>query len=610
MQPGSVLAQKRRFHITPTLTTVIGTFVAVTAALVLLVQVATSEKVVRSLGGELINVGMDALEQAFSEQIKAIEEAGAYTEAALNSGAVLISKPQETEEYLFGMLSAMEHVSFVIIADKDGNSLQVDRGSGDGVLVPNFVPARQKDPALARLIDASARQTEAFWTEPQFHNARQHTYVTHVQPVHDRGVFEGVIITAMSMHGLSEITADISTELVTVFMIHPDGGKLVAHPRLPDVFDRLTTVSPLVDLEHSPDAFLATLQETKRVRASRYGIDEGHELRVGYDADQQKRFIILEKGEHAPESLPVTIGAHFPAEILEQPLDQLSNSILIGMALLGVSLIGAGLLAHRISLPIRRVAHGARAVAELDLENTQELPPSRVRELDDLASGFNSMVAGLNAFRRYVPRALVLELLKEGRAHAPPEEREVAVLFTDIAGFTSASEGMSARDTAEFVNHHLSLLGHEIRSRGGTIDKYIGDSVMAFFGAPHRLENPAELAAQAAIGMDVAIRADNAERAKRGLAPVRVRIGLHVGPLIVGDIGAPDRVNYTVIGDTVNVAARLESLGTEIDDKAEVIILVSKAVADLLSSDFKLQPVGKHKVKGKQNEIEVVRLVP
>ena len=78
--------------------------------------------------------------------------------------------------------------------------------------------------------------------------------------------------------------------------------------------------------------------------------------------------------------------------------------------------------------------------------------------------------------------ALVLQLLKEGRAHAPPEEREVAVLFTDIVGFTTASEGMSARETAEFVNHHLSLLGDEIRSRGGTIDKYIGDSVMAFFG--------------------------------------------------------------------------------------------------------------------------------
>ena len=161
------------------------------------------------MGGELINVGMGALEQAFSEQIKAIEEAGTYTRAALNSGTILIDRPQETEAYLFGMLSAMEHVSFVIIADRFGNSLQVDRGDGDGIMVPQFVPMVEADNTLDRLIARAASSSAPFWTEPQFHNDRQHTYITHVQPVYDSGVFDGLVITAMSMHGLSDITADI-----------------------------------------------------------------------------------------------------------------------------------------------------------------------------------------------------------------------------------------------------------------------------------------------------------------------------------------------------------------------------------------------------------------
>jgi adenylate cyclase len=599
----------RRFHITPTLTTVIGAFVSITAALVLFVQASTSEKVVRDLGGELINVGLGALDQAFSDQIEAVEEASKFTVAALNTGSILIDHPQEVADYLFGALSSMEHVSFVIVADRNGNFIQIDRGAGDGILIPQFVPVTDKTHALANLIQSSASRTTAFWTEPQYYSARQHTYVAHVQPVLDKGNYEGLVIMAMSVQRLSEITNEISTNLVTVFMINPDSNDVIAHPELEKVFDQLSPVSPLIALESVPDSFLANFGLTEEVDPADYGIGEGHELRFGFDEHHDKRFVILDNDQQGLSGLPVAIGAHFPAAILEQPLDQLTDSIVIGVALLGLSLVGAGLLAHRIGQPIRRAATGARAVAKLDLDAVKELPRSSVRELDDLASGFNSMVSGLDAFRRYVPKALVLKLLKEGRADAPPEEREVAVLFTDIAGFTSASEGMSATETAAFVNHHLSLLGAEIRMNGGTIDKYIGDSVMAFWGAPDHLDNPAEHAARAAIGMAKAIHADNLKRKSEGKPPVRIRVGLHLGPLVVGDIGAPERVNYTVIGDTVNAAARLESLGKEIDPEAEVVILVPEEVAENLDEDFLMQPIGAQKVKGKTEALQVVRLI-
>ncbi|MEC9403535.1 MAG: adenylate/guanylate cyclase domain-containing protein [Pseudomonadota bacterium] len=332
-------------------------------------------------------------------------------------------------------------------------------------------------------------------------------------------------------------------------------------------------------------------------------------MRAGYDALGNKRFVVLQSPDLGPTGLPISIGAHFPAEVLEQPLEQLSDAILIGIALLGLSLIGAGFLAHRIGQPIRRAALGARAVADLELDSAEHLPGSFVRELDDLANGFNSMVSGLTAFSRYVPKTLVRKLLREGRAYAPPEEREVAVMFTDIAGFTSASEGMTATETAAFVNHHLSLLGAEITKEGGTIDKYIGDSVMAFWGAPERLENPAEPAARAAIGMARAIREDNTARVARGEAPVRIRIGLHMGPLVVGDIGAPERVNYTVIGDTVNAASRLESLGKEIDGSSDVVILVSSEIAKRLGNTVEYRSIGQHQVKGRVEPLEVVRLI-
>ncbi|MCV0428462.1 MAG: adenylate/guanylate cyclase domain-containing protein, partial [Roseibium sp.] len=275
------MAIKRRFHITPTLTTVIGAFVSITAALVLFVQASTSEKVVRDLGGELINVGLGALDQGFSSEIEAVEEASAFTKKTLISGSVLMDRPQEVADYLYGALSALKHVSFVIVADENGNFVQIDRGAADGVLVPQFVPVTDKTHALANLIKASASSTAPFWTEPQYLSARQHTYIAHVEPVIEGGVYQGLIIMAMSMQRLSEITDEISTNLVTMFMITPDSKDVVAHPELEQVFDRLSPVSPLISLDHVPDGFLAGLRSTELVDAAEYGIDNDHELRYG-----------------------------------------------------------------------------------------------------------------------------------------------------------------------------------------------------------------------------------------------------------------------------------------------------------------------------------------
>ncbi|WP_428670052.1 adenylate/guanylate cyclase domain-containing protein [Roseibium sp.] len=602
------MSLRRRLHITPTLTTVIGGFVFVTAALVLLVQASTSEKIVRKLGGSLINVGMQSLDRAFSSQIEAVEEAGKYTASALQSGSILMRRPQEVADYLYGMLAPLEFVSFVIIADKNGNFVQINRSTDNSILIPQFVPVTDNTHLLTGLIAETAGKTDAFWIGPDYYPQRQHTYIAHVQPVATGGIYEGLVIVAMSMERLSEITREISTDLVKVFIINPESHELIAHPQLEEVFDQLSPTSPLIGLEHVPDDFLKTLKETSIVEEDGYGLASGMELRAGFDSLGKKRFIVLQGPEFGPTGLPISIGAHFPGKILEQPLEQLTDAVLIALALLGLSLVGAGLLAYRIGQPIRRAAMGARAVANLDLDKVKLLPPSFVRELDDLASGFNSMVGGLTAFSRYVPKTLVQKLLREGRAEAPPEERDVAVLFTDIAGFTSASEGMSATETAAFVNRHLSILGAEITRQGGTIDKYIGDSVMAFWGAPERLENPAEPAARAALGMAKAIHEDNKLRTARAEAPIRVRIGLHMGPLVVGDIGAPERVNYTVIGDTVNAASRLESLGKEIDANAEVIILASSEIGERLPPDIRRKSIGVHSVKGRKEQLEVVRL--
>ncbi|MEM5582207.1 adenylate/guanylate cyclase domain-containing protein [Roseibium sp. AS2] len=604
------MAGRRKLFITPTLATVIGSFVLLTAAAILIIQTLTSARVVRELGGELVDIGLDSAETAFVEQLHAVRETAQYTRLSWERKELRFDEPDLLTTYLFGALAPMEQVSFLVLVDENGNGVDVDRGDGDGEVLGGDLTLPADIPILEPLTQKAAQQGKPFWSSPLYMPGREHTYYVFVHPLLEGDTYRGSMLIGMSLDRVSEITWHVSTDDMTVFLMQEGSHRIIGHPDLHKTFDDLSETAPLPHVAQIEDGFLGRFEDMPRLDNTSFDISEDLDLHAGLDDDGVKRFVILERKNENLLGMPVRIGVHFPAKFLDQPLKQLLLAALVGGGLLLISLLGAVVLAQRIARPMQRASAAAREVASLNLTAVEPLPGSVIRELDDLSRGFNAMVGGLTAFNRYVPTTLVEKLLSEGRADAPPEEREVAVLFTDIAGFTAASEGMSATQTAAFVNHHLSLLGAEITREGGTIDKYIGDSVMAFWGAPEHLDNPAAPAARAALGMAAAIHADNEARIASGEAPVRIRIGLHMGPLVVGDIGAPERVNYTVIGDTVNAASRLESLGKDIDGTAEIIILASTEITGRLGPDFKLQPIGPQRVKGKAEPLEVVRLMP
>ena len=143
-------------------------------------------------------------------------------------------------------------------------------------------------------------------------------------------------------------------------------------------------------------------------------------------------------------------------------------------------------------------------------------------------------------------------------------ERVMTVMFTDIRGFSTLAEHMDAKDIADLLNRHFQLLSSCIEAEGGTIDKFIGDSVMAFWGAPEQIPDHAERALRAARAIQRAVIADNRRRRETGEPILAARAGLYTGPVVVGNIGSLSRVNYTVVGDTVNVASRIEALSKDL----------------------------------------------
>jgi adenylate cyclase len=149
------------------------------------------------------------------------------------------------------------------------------------------------------------------------------------------------------------------------------------------------------------------------------------------------------------------------------------------------------------------------------------------------------------------------------------------VLFSDLRGFTAHAEKLAPEDLVAQLNDYVGVVVEAIRAEGGVVDKYVGDAVMAVFGVPRPSLSDAQRAVRAAISMQGALALHNVERTKRGLPALRQGIGVHCGTVVAGNVGTTDRASFTVIGDTVNVASRLESASKDL----EVDIVISEDAA-------------------------------
>ena len=207
-------------------------------------------------------------------------------------------------------------------------------------------------------------------------------------------------------------------------------------------------------------------------------------------------------------------------------------------------------------------------------------------------------------FKRYAAPEIVDEILRQGTQSLELGGKltQLAVLFVDIRGFTSMSEALEPGQVVEVLNSYLTLVSSSIKNHGGTLDKFIGDAAMAFWGAPLAQEDYVMKAVLAAL--DMAKEADRLGDQLEARFGRRLTFGtgIHTGPAVVGNVGAPDRMDYTAIGDTVNTASRLES------NAPGGKIYISAAVANALEGRINAKAIGSIRLKGKAGEFQVLEL--
>lgn len=269
-----------------------------------------------------------------------------------------------------------------------------------------------------------------------------------------------------------------------------------------------------------------------------------------------------------------------------------------------ISVIGAVFTAKSVVRPVQSLEQGAQRIASGDFEYRVDI--RQQDELGRLASTFNSMAKGLeerdkvrNLLGKVVSPEIAEELLKKDIVLGG-EEREVTVLFSDIRSFTTLCENLSPQEVVKMLNIYLTRINTEIEKHKGVVDKYIGDAVMALFGAPLKDSNAASNAIGAGLAMVKAARELNTIFLAQGIPELKIGVGIHTDIVLAGNMGSASRMNYTVIGDGVNLASRLEGLS-----KYYGVNMIASESTRVQADGFIYRELDRVRVKGKSRPVTI-----
>lgn len=273
----------------------------------------------------------------------------------------------------------------------------------------------------------------------------------------------------------------------------------------------------------------------------------------------------------------------------------------LGTALICFALSFGLFFSRNMTNPIRKLARAAEQIRQGDFNVTLETRPSG-DEIVQFSDVFNRMAQGLRdreqlktTFSKFHSKDVAEQILA-GRFALGGQRKSAVVLFSDIRGFTALSESMKPEDVVALLNRYFEKMVTIIHSSGGIVDKFIGDAILAVWGLQGLQGHEPVEAVHACLNMRAALQDFNEELERDGLPRLQIGMGLHSGMLVAGTIGSEERMEYTVMGDTVNTAARIENITKETDTD----LLISHAIFEQVRNDFELQPIPPVSLRGKR----------
>ena len=439
--------------------------------------------------------------------------------------------------------------------------------------------------------DGANRSNEERWSTLTTHPGGERPAVALAAPIDIDQQRAGVLAIIIELTRVSNFLSQLTVgKSAGAFILDRAGAVIAAPDPDADELNALKTSHPLF-----PVAVDAIQQA-----GSRYDPDNAKVFHAQVTRDGKAYQAVL-----TPISFPgwslVTV---VPESEFLGPVQATIRKLLIGLAILIViaGILSAWFAQRLIATPLLKVVNEIKHVERFDLDKV-ERHNSRLTEIENLSGAIADMALGLAAFGKYIPADLVKRLISDGTgARLGGAVRPMSVMFVDLAGFTGMSERLGDR-IIPLISRYFGVVSAEVQSHGGTIDKFIGDAVMAFWGAPALNPDHAIDCCRAALACMRAI-ADSGLADDEG-RPVKIRIGINSGDMLVGNIGSEVRLNYTVIGDAVNIASRLESTNKVYGSQ----IIIGPETRRLGGDDVRVRELDRLAVYGRAGGLQIYELL-
>ncbi len=524
----------------------------------------------------------------------------------------------ETGEYVRAARLTTGHVKLdMVLRAPDGRLVRTSIRRSAGLLLPDEIdPEPQPDIRKEEFYRTAMMGQEQVWTDThaiQVPGEPVTPGVTCVTPINPSGVdVIGVAYVDLTLTNLSRYITQIKIgENGYAFLseLSPLGpARIIAYRDPTRLLVNDGGSIRLVTVDELGDPVISRLFEHLEANPL-LGVEAAERIRFKIEGRDQLAGFLRTGGGSRPDWL---LGIVVPAEEFMGNLGADRNVL----AMFAVIALLAGiyvslLLAQRIANPVRAIVAETKRIQSLDF-GERPLPSTHIEELEELGVAVEQLKTSLRSFEKLVPTQYARHLVTTGQeAKLGGERKHITIYFADIVGFTRLSEMMPPEELVEVLAEYLDVLSGKVIEHDGTVDKFNGDDVMAFWGAPSPVENSALCACVSAVRSQEALKALHIEWASQGRPLLGASFGISTGDVVVGNVGSRERMNYTVIGDAVNLASRLQGLNkfyeTSVLVSEQTMLEAGDAVVtrlvDFVAVSGREQPASVYELLGLREEL-------
>jgi adenylate cyclase len=598
--------------------------------------IRSSETLIKRLESEIKHVTL-AVSQSCLHILSAGRDLAELNGKLAEHKTIVLDEPTALISLSIRMLEVSPHILAFYNVDKDGNFLAISRVKPDSAypydqqrLLPNTalydvhiiiravdsiseyhefkdaaghtVAISERPPAMD-YYDARTRPwyieavklKKPIWSDPYIFAIFQEEGVAAAYPILDQeGDVRIVTAAYISLAELAQLLERNAIGKTGVFFVFNKKGQLIGYPKMGRVIKNGKAIVPTIN-DSKNVAAIAAVEQFQKTNVESFRFELHDEIYVARFSDMSSTlnkdwilgFVGLKK------------------EFIADERETIKGMVGFSLIILALSITLIYFISRDIASPIESIVGEMKKVGDLDIEITQPIL-SRFAEVDQMNQAMASMKRSLRDFARFVPKAMVKRLIESGEgAELGGKKLNVTVMFSDIESFSSISERMTSEKLALHLSDYFDQLTQIILEERGTVDKYIGDSIMAFWGAPVEDNEHPLFACRAAMRCYKRLQGLNKTWELDGTPPLPTRFGIHSGDAVVGNIGSKERLNYSAFGDAVNIASRLEG----INKYYHTSIIISYDTFKRVRSDFICRPLDTVIVYGKAKGITIYELL-